>query len=522
MNFNKAILVSILICSLEVNAMESIKALKYWFWWPIRTYDTFEADTPPVMQLARNIYATLVSDYIDGVPQGILAKDWEISPDGKVWRFHLRSDLKFDDGSPITPEIILLNFKRILWLTKEEGLVLNSLLPEVKAWTSMHTPSKSIYIERGGVLVFHFDRRPIGLFEAIGQPIYGVAHPSSFDKDGKWLNPLHTIASGQYAIKKRGENYIELVNRGVFSAVSDAPRTASIHWPLKSGESVVSALEKGLGDLTVEHSFALGKATLENLKTKGIQIVKEPPVRMHFVHLNHHRLPFKSKELRQAVRDRFLLKLSQNKSFLSSGGEVDASFIPKGGVGFKVFPIGNRVDKSINWNFQSLKTQDNKVEVLLYPFSADPLIQNSVESSLLDTLSDLKLEANITRYTERFEAFNRMRKGDFDVIVRGTGVLVHNPYGDLRMMFMSTVGAKIPDPTAKIPSLIEKAENEADSAVRVRYVEQINQSLFDEAAIITFAHSGLLYLHKGSVDFKHYNLFADPIEFRAIGWKPRE
>ncbi len=27
--------------------------LRYWFWWPIRTYDTFEADTPPVMQLAR-------------------------------------------------------------------------------------------------------------------------------------------------------------------------------------------------------------------------------------------------------------------------------------------------------------------------------------------------------------------------------------------------------------------------------------------------------------------------------------
>ncbi len=39
------------------------ESLRYWFWWPIRTLDTYEADTPPVMQIARNIYATLVSEW---------------------------------------------------------------------------------------------------------------------------------------------------------------------------------------------------------------------------------------------------------------------------------------------------------------------------------------------------------------------------------------------------------------------------------------------------------------------------
>ena len=77
--------------------------LRYWFWWPIRTLDTFEADTPPVMQVARNIYATLVSDFIDGKVQGILAKDWQIDSTGKVWRFILRTDLKFDDGTLSMP-----------------------------------------------------------------------------------------------------------------------------------------------------------------------------------------------------------------------------------------------------------------------------------------------------------------------------------------------------------------------------------------------------------------------------------
>ena len=131
--------------TLEAKPMDE-NILKYWFWWPIRTLDTHEADTPPVMQIARNIYATLVSEYIDGKAQGNLAQGWSVSTDGKEWRFRLRKDLFFDDGTQITPGIVLLNFKRILWLTKEEGLVLNSLLPEVKHWKSMQEKSTSICI----------------------------------------------------------------------------------------------------------------------------------------------------------------------------------------------------------------------------------------------------------------------------------------------------------------------------------------------------------------------------------------
>ncbi len=145
-NLTKFIFLSILIISLEVQSMEKV-SLKYWFWWPIKTLDTHEADTPPVMQIARNIYATLVSEYIDGKAQGILAQEWTVGPDGKEWRFKLRPNLQFDDGTPITPEVILLNFKRILWLTKKEGLVLNSLLPEVKNWKSMNEETKNIVIE---------------------------------------------------------------------------------------------------------------------------------------------------------------------------------------------------------------------------------------------------------------------------------------------------------------------------------------------------------------------------------------
>lgn len=487
-------------------------SLRYWFWWPIRTYDTFEADTPPVMQLARNMYATLVSIHVDGKPQGLLAKEWHISPDGKTWRFVLRNDLTFDDGTAITPDIVLLNFRRILWLTRKEGLVLNSLLPEVAGWSSMHQETHIIKIENKNELVFRFARRPLNLFEAISQPLYGIAHPKCFDRNGIWRDPFCSVASGQYSLVERGRNFVRLKSRHVFSQVDQAPEFASIFWPTDLDDNAVKAVEEGRGDLTVEHSFSLGKEALTRLESSGVKSAAEPPLRMHFVHLNDRREAFRDKSVRQAFRDRFLSKIKSDSEFAASGAEVDSSFIPKGGVGYRMFPIED---------YSAVRPMGGgkRVEVLFYPFSADASVQRSVEHSVCESLKELGFVPHITRYKERFEAFNRMRNGDFDVIVRGTGILVTDPYGDLRMMFMSTVGARIPDPSGKIPQLIERAEGETDGEARSRIVGEINGLVHDEASIVTFAHSKLLYLHRGRVDFCHYNLFADPIEFRAIGWK---
>lgn len=488
--------------------------LRYWFWWPIRTYDTFEADTPPVMQLARNIYATLASSYIGGKPQGILAKEWRVSPDGKEWRFLLRTDLTFSDGSPITPEIVLLNFRRILWLTRKEGLVLNSLLPDVASWTSINHPSRALLLENGNELVFRFVRRPISLFEAINQPLYGIAHPKCFDEAGQWRDPLCAISSGQYTVAERGSHFIRLKSRKVYPSVDQAPDSVVIMWPNLEGDTAVKAIEERRGDLTVEHSFALGRKTLSRLERQGVRTTAEPPLRMHFVHLNHKRDPFHDRTTRQYFRDLFLFNLKSDAAFSSSGTEVDSSFIPKGGVGYKSFPI-----ESTQATGTKALGKGRKVEVLFYPFSAEPDIQNSVERAVSETLKSLGFIPHVTRYKERFEAFNRMRSGDFDLIVRGTGILVNDPYGDLRMMFLSTVGARIPDPSGKIPQLIERAESEHDGETRGRVVGEINDLVHDEASIVTFAHSKLLYLYRGNVDFCQYNLFADPIEFRAVGWK---
>ena len=488
------------------------KVLEYCFWWPIKTLDTHEADTPPVMQIARNIYATLVSEHILGEPEGILVKSWIVSDQGREWRFKLKENLRFDDGSLITPEIVLMSFKRILWLTREEGLVLNSLLPEVQKWKSMREDSRCICIENVNELVFRFIKEPLSLFETISQPIYGIVHPKCFDSNGIWKKPFVSSASGQYSISEVNDRYIQIKNRYIFRNVTNAPDEVRISWPYKEGDTVLSLLSERKIDLTVEHSFAIGKERFDELLQEGIQIVEEPPLRMHFVHLNYKREPFSKKNLREMFRDQFLNLISIDPEYLSAGSEVDPSFIPKGGIGYVKF---NLLDNPINIKINFKK----KIEILFYPFSSDFKIQKSIERIILNVIENLGLDANVVHYSERSKAFDRMRRDDFDLIVRGSGILVHNPFADLRMMFMSNLGAKIPDPSNKIKDLILQPEDEPCKQQREKLVTQINENIFEEAAIITFAHSSVLYLMNKSFDFSNYNLFADPIEFRAIGWK---
>jgi peptide/nickel transport system substrate-binding protein len=59
---------------------------------------------------ARNLFALLV-DFDNGAQNfvPIIAKSWDVSPDGLAWTFHLRQGAKFSDGHPLTAEDVLFS-----------------------------------------------------------------------------------------------------------------------------------------------------------------------------------------------------------------------------------------------------------------------------------------------------------------------------------------------------------------------------------------------------------------------------
>jgi hypothetical protein len=143
--------------------------------------------------------------------------------------------------------------------------------------------------------------------------------------------------------------------------------------------------------------------------------------------------------------------------------------------------------------------------------------RKALETALYKTMELHNIKLNATRDYTGFDEI--IRRGDFDLMFTGSGLSVQEPYEALRMMFMSDVGA-IPDPSGAIPGYILKGLASQEPAIRKKYAEKINRTIFADAAAITFTHTGLVYVYSPEVDMSHVSTFSDPIEFRAVSWAP--
>lgn len=491
------------------------RPLKFWFWSLPDTLDPHRADEFALMPLAKNIYATLVSTYMDSGVQGLAAESWTVSRDGLTWRFKVRKGITFQDGSPVTAQAVLANLRRILWLTRATSLALNALLPEVKAWQDYSAPLRTLYAEKGEV-VFVFSKRPQNLFEVLSQTLYGIADPKCFDEKGAWKTPFCAGGSGEYHLSDRAPEMFTLKARNLYPRADKAPATVQIAVPSRENPSVTKSMMDGDGDLALRRSLDLDAELEGMLRSAGIKYARLPAFQMNFVRLNWARAPFSDKQLRQSFRDIFLGLLSANRLF-SDDAEVDPSFIPKGGIGYKKIPVPKRA--------QALKTYAGRkiVAMLSRETTVNPLRKKRIAGALvrqtvLDALAAHGLEVEII--TEAAENQKRQKSGDYDLFMMGSGVSIDNPFESLRMMFMSDVGARLPDLSGKIGPLIEAAEVSADPAARRRLAEELNGAVFDDAAAVTYAHSGLVLFYKPGLDLSRCSLFLEPIEFRAVNWTP--
>ncbi|MDI6871175.1 MAG: ABC transporter substrate-binding protein [Bacillota bacterium] len=80
-----------------------------------------------------NLYDSLVTPDAKGEIQGLIAKSWTVSPDGKVYTFHLNKGVKFHDGREVTAEDVVFSMERVLALKSGYSWLWADLVAETKA-----------------------------------------------------------------------------------------------------------------------------------------------------------------------------------------------------------------------------------------------------------------------------------------------------------------------------------------------------------------------------------------------------
>ena len=82
----------------------------------------FEPQERDILSVYNVIYESLVTIDDNYLPQGCIADSWETSADGKVWTFHLRSDVRFSDGTPLTAADVVASANYILDKARDESI----------------------------------------------------------------------------------------------------------------------------------------------------------------------------------------------------------------------------------------------------------------------------------------------------------------------------------------------------------------------------------------------------------------
>ena len=84
----------------------------------VRPFKPVEYD---ILSAYHAVYESLVSIDDNYMPQPCLAESWEESSSGKTWTFHLRQDVRFSDGTPLTARDVVASANYILEKAKDEN-----------------------------------------------------------------------------------------------------------------------------------------------------------------------------------------------------------------------------------------------------------------------------------------------------------------------------------------------------------------------------------------------------------------
>ena len=154
-----------------------------------------------------------------GAPEPELATSWDISEDGLTWTFHMRDDVKWSDGNPVTAKDIEYSVKRaikpetaspyayVLYLIKNAQKINQTVMPtDTYDIDSMGVKALDDY-----TVQFELEA-PASYFESISsmwtlRPVPSWAIEQYGDA---WTEPENIVVNGPYMLKewKPGEQLV--------------------------------------------------------------------------------------------------------------------------------------------------------------------------------------------------------------------------------------------------------------------------------------------------------------------------
>lgn len=408
-----------------------------------------------------------------------LASSYNISNDGKLWRYKLRSDLFCEDNSPITAERYYKVLLRQLKVYSKKGYPIDfNLLIGFEDYKNGNSADIKGLRYSDNELIFEFTKRPEDLNEILRMPYFGFWCQNEEIKS----DFSNFISSGPYKVN-----------------MTSTPRKLILekreNWFSINSESFNSIVFtfKNVGDFNDEDLFIKSQVIvdtstrfeIDNLILNKQKKFQSTPSRVANLILS----PTYNGIFSKVENRKFVLNKIREYNKTTNNDYSNTNFF-----------YNNNKSAVIESEIKRLDLMDYKSVTLAFGGDKNKRF-NEIEKSLKRILNEenilLKLENKSDQDSNWWASIQDNTMYDFRLGSVAAGGRIRNFV--VKMMFCTNLGVRYPDPSGKICSLVDEYDR-LEKPIDETYIRRFNQALYDDACVIPLYHFGKKWIISSTID----------------------
>ena len=190
------------------------------------TLRPFEPQERDILSIYNVVYDSLITIDDDYLPQGCIAESWEESSGGKTWFFHLRNDVRFSDGTPLTAADVVASANYILDKARDENITdhgfYSNLNYFVKSFSAKDDHTVVVTAKKGNSDTRYY----FGLLYQMTFPIVPASQVSADNPCGSGPYVVSQFQAGDFMVLEANTNWwkTQPYVRQIMISFHDAPK----------------------------------------------------------------------------------------------------------------------------------------------------------------------------------------------------------------------------------------------------------------------------------------------------------
>ena len=243
----------------------------------------FEPQERDILSIYNVIYDSLITIDDDYLPQGSIAESWEESSGGKYWTFHLRNDVRFSDGTPLTADDVVASANYILDKARDENISDHGFYSNLNYFVKSISAKDEYTVTVTARSTKSDSRYYFGLLYQMTFPVVPASQVSSDRPLGSGPYIVSQFSAGSYMMLEANVNWwkTQPFVRQIMIAFHDSPKAVIDSYEYNRVDAVFTRSIAGAQYKTGTRSVSMSYRTsqLECLLTNNSSFELTPEVR---------------------------------------------------------------------------------------------------------------------------------------------------------------------------------------------------------------------------------------------------